>query len=207
MPSNRRTPRVRLTLAAIAGAASAVALAQGMHAHTPGAGGAPHHLHPGAQPIAAGAASPTHGPYAGQQQRAIKALSPEQIAGLREGRGLGMAMPAELNGYPGPLHTLQLAQPLKLSAQQIERTQALYQQMQDEARAGGEAVIAAEAALDRLFREREATSETVAAAAAQAAQASGALRATHLRYHLHMMEVLTPEQVRAYHRLRGYDTP
>ena len=46
----------------------------------------------------------SHKPYAGMESRAIKALSPQQIADLREGRGMGLALPAELNGYPGPMH-------------------------------------------------------------------------------------------------------
>ena len=42
-------------------------------------------------------------PYAGQQTRAIKALSDDDIAALRAGEGMGMAKAAELNGYPGPV--------------------------------------------------------------------------------------------------------
>ena len=37
-------------------------------------------------------------PYAGMQTRQIKALSAEQIADLKAGRGMGLAMAAELNG-------------------------------------------------------------------------------------------------------------
>ena len=48
-------------------------------------------------------------PYAGYQQRPIKALSEQQIADLRAGRGMGLALAAELNGYPGPVHVLALA--------------------------------------------------------------------------------------------------
>ena len=47
-------------------------------------------------------------PYAGQQARPIKSLSDDDIAALREGEGMGMAKAAELNGYPGPAHVLQL---------------------------------------------------------------------------------------------------
>jgi hypothetical protein len=47
-------------------------------------------------------------PYAGMQARAIKALSAEQIADLKAGRGLSLALAAELNGYPGPRHVLEL---------------------------------------------------------------------------------------------------
>ena len=49
-------------------------------------------------------------PYAGMQNRAIKALSDEQIAQLRAGKGMALALAAELNGYPGPLHALDLAE-------------------------------------------------------------------------------------------------
>lgn len=48
-------------------------------------------------------------PYAGMQTRPIKALSDEQIADLQAGRGMGLALAAELNGYPGPAHVLELA--------------------------------------------------------------------------------------------------
>ena len=49
-------------------------------------------------------------PYAGMQARAIKALSAEQIADLKAGRGLSLALAAELNGYPGPRHVLELVE-------------------------------------------------------------------------------------------------
>jgi len=45
-------------------------------------------------------------PYAGMQMRSIKALSDQQIADLAAGRGMGLALAAELNGYPGPSHVL-----------------------------------------------------------------------------------------------------
>lgn len=148
--------------------------------------------------------SGSHSHYAGMQQRAIKALSDQQVADLREGKGMSMALPAELNGYPGPLHTLQLADQLKLTPDQTSRTQALFAQMQQEAKAAGESVIAAETALDSLFKDKRVQPDTLTAAVARAAQAQGALRETHLRYHLRMMEVLSAAQVTAYNRLQGY---
>ena len=42
-------------------------------------------------------------PYAGLEGRSVKALSEQQIADLRAGRGMGLALAAELNGYPGPM--------------------------------------------------------------------------------------------------------
>ena len=64
-------------------------------------------------------------PYAGMQTRAVKALSDQQIADLRAGRGMGMALPAELNGYPGPAHVLELADKLELTPDQRASVQAL----------------------------------------------------------------------------------
>ena len=57
-------------------------------------------------------------PYAGMQTRGIKALSDSQIGDLQAGRGMSLALAAELNGYPGPLHVLELADKLGLSAEQ-----------------------------------------------------------------------------------------
>jgi Spy/CpxP family protein refolding chaperone len=145
-----------------------------------------------------------HVPYAGMQARDIKALSEKQLADLRAGRGMSLALPAELNGYPGPAHVLELADELGLSPEQRERTRALFERMQGEAIAHGEALIVAERELDSLFREGRATAESVAAATSKAALAQGRLRESHLRYHLAMMEFLTPGQVGLYNRLRGY---
>ncbi|MEO8319793.1 MAG: hypothetical protein ABI561_15865 [Bradyrhizobium sp.] len=55
-------------------------------------------------------------PYAGMQDRPVKALSEQQVADLKAGRGMGLALPAELNGYPGPSHLLELADRLNLSS-------------------------------------------------------------------------------------------
>jgi Spy/CpxP family protein refolding chaperone len=152
----------------------------------------------------AGAQQHAPGPYAGMQSRAVKALSETQMAELRAGKGMALALPAELNGYPGPAHVLELAEPLRLSPAQKTRTQQLFEQMQREAKAVSEDLIAAETALDALFRNRQATTASLQQATTAAATTQGKLRETHLRYHLVMMEVLTPEQVAAYNRLRGY---
>jgi hypothetical protein len=54
-------------------------------------------------------------PYAGLQDRSIKTLSDQQISDLSAGRGMGLALAAELNGYPGPIHAIELAEQLHLS--------------------------------------------------------------------------------------------
>src|SRR3954447_20684114 len=72
-------------------------------------------------------------PYAGMQARPIKALSEQQVADLEAGRGMGLALTAELNGYPGPSHVLELADRLELSADQRARIKALFDSMKAEA--------------------------------------------------------------------------
>lgn len=171
-----------------------VALAQRPHQHHP--------AQPGTQ--TGSDVQPGVRPYADMVSRSIKALSDQQIADLRAGRGMSLALPAELNGYPGPSHALQLAAPLRLSNEQTLETRRLFGQMQVEAIGMGDRIIAAEVELDRLFKDRKATAATVAAATASVALAYGLLRAAHLQYHLEMIAVLTPVQVAKYNQLRGY---
>jgi len=72
-------------------------------------------------------------PYAGMQTRSIKALSEQQVNDLGAGRGMGLALAAELNGYPGPSHVLELADKLELSADQRTKVQRLFDSMKAEA--------------------------------------------------------------------------
>jgi Spy/CpxP family protein refolding chaperone len=144
------------------------------------------------------------GPYAGWQDRAIKALSAEQIDDLQKGRGMGLALPAELNGYPGPRHVLELADQLELTAAQQARAQELFDAMQAQAIILGEQVLVAEAALDRLFAIGTPSDAETLAAAVEVGRLQGVLRAHHLRYHLAMRAVLSPHQVMRYQQLRGY---
>src|SRR5437667_8885821 len=80
-------------------------------------------------------------PYAEMQGRSIKALSDQQIADLNTGRGMGLALAAELNGYPGPSHVLELADKLDLSAEQRRGVQRLFDSMIAEARLQGSSLI------------------------------------------------------------------
>jgi len=72
----------------------------------------------------------TEQPYAGFQERAIRALSPERIADLLAGRGAGYALAAELNHYPGPTHVLELVDVLELTPAQKSATEGIGAPMQ-----------------------------------------------------------------------------
>jgi Spy/CpxP family protein refolding chaperone len=148
--------------------------------------------------------APQPSPYVGFETREVKTLSTERQEGLKQGRGLGYALAAEMNGYPGPMHVIELAEPLGLDADQKARTQAVFNKMQKDAITAGQALIAAEAHLDRMFAAKHATADRVEAQTAVAAGQEARLRAIHLNAHLAMMEILTPDQVESYGRLRGY---
>jgi Spy/CpxP family protein refolding chaperone len=152
-----------------------------------------------------GAGAPV--PYAGLEKRVIKALSPQQVSDLEAGRGMGLALPAELNGYPGPLHVLELAHALGLTPEQRSRTRALMDAMRAETIPIGSRLVREEAVLDRLFADRTVAPASLAEATRVIATSQGDLRAAHLRYHLLTAELLTPDQVAAYNRLRGYGAP
>ena len=147
---------------------------------------------------------PAVSPYAGMEMRPVKALSDQQIADLKAGRGMGLALAAELNGYPGPAHVLELADALALSDGQRARTKALFDEMKAEAIPIGERIIADETALDRLFSERRVTTASLDDTIARIGAEQAELRAAHLRYHLAMAALLSPSQVARYRELRGY---
>ena len=153
-------------------------------------------------PVIGFAQSPT--PYAGMQARPIKALSDQQIADLKAGRGMGLALPAELNGYPGPAHVIELAEALNLTDEQKSKVTKLFDTMHAEAVGLGERLISAEGDLDRLFASKTVTNTSLSDATRMAAEIQGELRAAHLKYHLATLALLTPEQTARYRELRGY---
>ena len=143
-------------------------------------------------------------PYAGMQTRAVKALSEQQVSDLTAGRGMGLALAAELNGYPGPSHVLELADQLELSANQRDRIKALFESMKAEAQPLGSKLIAQETELDRLFATHSISPATLKASTVAIAVTQGELRETHLKYHLSTADILNASQLLRYAELRGY---
>jgi Spy/CpxP family protein refolding chaperone len=157
--------------------------------------------------VPAPAADMPANPYAGQQTRTIKTLSDEDIVALRNGEGMGMAKAAELNGYPGPMHVLTLAQQLGLTDSQRQQVTAIAQRMSAAAKPLGSELIAHEQTLDQLFANGEITPDRLAAETATIAELQGRLRSVHLGAHLETRAVLNPDQIDRYERLRGYGQP
>ncbi len=158
--------------------------------------------------VALCAASPLfaeNAPYAGQQSRAISSFSEADIASIEAGEGWGLALPAELNGWPGPAHVLELASALELDPTQTERVEALFAAMKTDAQAAGARLLDAERALDAAFKSGEIDAARLKTLLEEAAAARGVLREVHLSAHLETTPLLTPHQRMIYARMRGYE--
>lgn len=144
------------------------------------------------------------GPYTGQEQREIKALSSEEIQSYLAGKGAGLAKAAELNHYPGPAHVLELASKLQLSDEQKTRSKGIFDAMQKEAIHQGKALIEKERELDRLFASATATPDSLRSTLKQIGALQAEVRRSHLQAHIEQKAVLTKTQIAKYDELRGY---
>lgn len=136
--------------------------------------------------------------------RDIKALSAEEVDGLRKGEGVGMALAAELNGYPGPRHVLEMATMLGLSPDQRSSIQSIFEEMEEEAQALGKKIVDLERDLDRAFAEGTIAEGGLEELAGEIGAFRAHLRVAHLRAHLRLLPLLTDSQLREYAMLRGY---
>src|SRR5688572_17899686 len=89
------------------------------------------------------------------------------------GAGMGYARAAELNHFPGPMHVLELADQMKLTAEQRAATKKLMDAHKAQARALGAEVVAAERELEQLFRGGKVDEAVLARAARTAAAVEG----------------------------------
>ena len=143
-------------------------------------------------------------PHSGMPNRPIKALSDQQVADLKAGRGMGLALAAELNGYPGPSHLIELSDQLGLTSIQLSNLKGMFDAMRSETIPIGEELVAQEEELDRLFAENVISEQQLKAATENIGETQARLRNVHLRYHLRTRALLQPSQIRRYAELRGY---
>ncbi len=137
------------------------------------------------------------------QERSVASLSAEEIGGLMEGSGMGMALVAELNHYPGPRHVLDMAGALGLTPEQKRAAEEVFRRMNERAVALGMKIVEGEKALDEAFASGEIDREHLERGVAAVAALRGELRTAHLLAHLEMKAILKPEQIAAYETLRG----
>jgi len=143
-------------------------------------------------------------PYTDFISREIKAISAEQMEEYFSGKGMGLALAAELNGYPGPLHVLEHADVLNLDSRQLEAVTAIRDSMQREAIAIGESIVQQERTLDSAFQGGSIDDATLATLTSEIGDLQGRLRDVHLRAHLVVRDLLSTEQIEHYQRVRGY---
>jgi len=143
-------------------------------------------------------------PYVGEELRAIKSLSEQEIESLRNGEGMGFAKLAELNHFPGPIHVLEVSDRLGLTSSQMAATTSLFEEMRVNAVALGEELLAAELQLDQDFETESITSESLENALFEIGNLRARLRYIHLESHLQQKKLLTPKQIITYDKLRGY---
>jgi hypothetical protein len=153
------------------------------------------------------AAQPAPSPYAMQAPSSVPGLSAQEVEQLLKGQGMGLARAAELNGYPGPRHVLDLGAELELQENQRASAQAIFEDMQAEAVALGARIIELERGLGQSFVERNATADDMREQVAAIAELQGQLRAVHLEAHLALTPQLSSTQIAEYARLRGYAQP
>ena len=115
--------------------------------------------------------------YAGHEGSEIKALTADEIRAYREGTGMGLAKPAELNHYPGPRHVLDLAADLGLSENQKTELQAVFDRMHHSAIELGAEIVAREKALDQAFAAGSIDESKLRDSVGQLAALQGQLRA------------------------------
>ncbi len=142
--------------------------------------------------------------YSGQESRGIKSLSSQEVDGYLSGHGMGFAKAAELNHYPGPKHVLELHAKLNLSKVQIEQTQNIYEEMHKKTVRLGKLFVEKEKFLDDLFLNQGIDARELQASISEISKVRGEIRLAHLTAHLKMKELLKPEQISHYDKLRGY---
>ncbi|MFN1836028.1 hypothetical protein AB2B38_012255 [Balneola sp. MJW-20] len=144
--------------------------------------------------------------YAGQESRLIKSLSPSDLRQLRNGEGWGLAKAAELNGYPGPKHVLEMSSEIELTGDQHNQVTALFNAMKREATRLGMIYIEKEKNLNEAYANGTITPGSLKTLLKEINNVLADLRYTHQITHLETRNILTADQIAEYNRLRGYDS-
>jgi Spy/CpxP family protein refolding chaperone len=148
-----------------------------------------------------------HSPYAAHRGAAATGLLPEEVEGLVSGKGMALALAAEVNGYPGPRHVLDASEAgqLALRPDQQAAVEALHARMLEDAQAKGREILEVESHLAQRFRHGHIDDASLRDALDRIGQLRAELRFIHLRTHLATRALLTPDQIARYNAVRGYE--
>ena len=142
--------------------------------------------------------------YTGEVDRVIKSLSANDIKDLTLGNGMGLAKAAELNGYPGPKHVLEMQEELLLEKEQLTSIKLIFEEMKSQARSQGKIFISLEKSLNEHFSKATITNDTLESTLKNISEAKNNLRYIHLSAHIKTTEILSKNQIKKYNQLRGY---
>src|SRR5256712_5544472 len=143
-----------------------------------------------------------HGGAGAQGHQVAQTCASEFEKVVGEGRGFGLAFAADQNGYPGPMHVLELKDRLKLTADQEANARELMHAMFTESRPKGARLLDAEAKLRPLFAGHAADDAALRTAVDEVERARSEVRLVHLLTHLKTRDLLTEDQRRTYHEAR-----
>lgn len=146
-------------------------------------------------------------PYADDKYMIITSMTDKDLQSLQNGTGeafSGLAKLAELNGYPGPRHVLDMASELKLDAEQKEKVDVIYQNMRSKAKEIGAKIIAIEKQMDDSFANKTMSANELEHMLDKSASYYSQLRYVHLSAHIETANVLKEDQINMYNNLRGY---
>lgn len=143
-------------------------------------------------------------PYVTQLDSPVQGLSAQEVDDLLNGRGAGYARTAELNSYPGPRHVLDLKQQLSLSLEQEQQVEAIFRQMNTEAKQVGQDIVELEQQFSDTFAQGKVSEAEIEERTQRLALLYGQYRSVHLRPHLKVQQLLSSEQIAKYDELRGY---
>ncbi len=125
----------------------------------------------------------------------------EERASIERGEGFGMALAADNAGYPGPRHVLDLADKLKLTAEQRSAMEKVYAAMHEKAVARGKELLQSEARLEQMFRDGRPEAD-LREQSFRVDSIHAELRWVHLAAHLAAQKILTADQIALYTRMR-----
>jgi uncharacterized protein (DUF305 family) len=142
-------------------------------------------------------------PYVDKLESSVRGLSQGEIDGLIAGEGMGYAKSAELNGYPGPRHVLDMKE-LQLSSEQTASITTIFDDMNRDAVVLGQEIVDAETVLSQSFADKTITEAALQVQLKKLTTLYGQLRQVHLQAHLAVTPLLSEEQLAQYQVLRGY---
>lgn len=139
----------------------------------------------------------------GQHGNRHQSMQAREFRNLQQGRGMGMGRAAETNGYPGPMHVLEHAEALELTAGQIERSGELMIRVKTRAPELGKQIVDAEKRLEGMLAEGSVNAAKMDSLLLEIAELRAHLRSLHLTAHLDQAAVLTEAQLEKYKELRN----